>query len=391
MYNHTEAGIQSRQPYQIPKPSAFYTNSVSRQTQSEFIAKKGFNPAEADLLNKIDSHEVKKRYLQRNLETTINHVFEDSVVSFANCYRLNSKGEIVTHPDNVVVDIDPDERGGLYSFGLTSAVDGALRNPNQVVLLYSPPGPVVFDNNPENKFCEVKPYTIGQLYIMHSDNSGIVHNVAVSISPEAEDWVEKLMPGVYKNAVQQQDVISAIKSFITSPVLLSTDIDMFLNHTWNNNNRLIYKNKDGVEFSLAQTLDLVKKSLSGELPQSHIVKELMQQIDIRSATPQQIGAIYDTLAQRYMAANGLETMKLGGSCGGTELTRDLLLGFSLSNLASDFRMLTQGGIARLFKTIEGIEKILHCTCPFCNKEVDAQIKNGHIRCPECKEKAPYSC
>ncbi|PIR79791.1 MAG: hypothetical protein COU25_03425 [Candidatus Levybacteria bacterium CG10_big_fil_rev_8_21_14_0_10_35_13] len=33
---------------------------------------------------------------------------------------------------------------------------------------------------------------------------------------------------------------------------------------------------------------------------------------------------------------------------------------------------------------------LCCTCPFCEKEVEAQIGGGRIKCPECKKSAPYS-
>jgi len=37
------------------------------------------------------------------------------------------------------------------------------------------------------------------------------------------------------------------------------------------------------------------------------------------------------------------------------------------------------------------EKTLHCTCPFCNKEVDAKIADGKIQCPKCHKHAPYAC
>ena len=36
------------------------------------------------------------------------------------------------------------------------------------------------------------------------------------------------------------------------------------------------------------------------------------------------------------------------------------------------------------------ETILCCTCPFCEKEVDARISEGKISCPNCKKSAPYS-
>ncbi len=40
------------------------------------------------------------------------------------------------------------------------------------------------------------------------------------------------------------------------------------------------------------------------------------------------------------------------------------------------------------KLKEGII-ILCCTCPFCNKKVEAEISDGRIHCPKCKESAPW--
>ena len=37
------------------------------------------------------------------------------------------------------------------------------------------------------------------------------------------------------------------------------------------------------------------------------------------------------------------------------------------------------------------ENTLHCTCPFCNKEVNATIQAGRIYCPSCGESAEYHC
>lgn len=37
------------------------------------------------------------------------------------------------------------------------------------------------------------------------------------------------------------------------------------------------------------------------------------------------------------------------------------------------------------------EKILPCTCPFCQKKVDAKIANGKISCPNCKKSVDYKC
>lgn len=36
------------------------------------------------------------------------------------------------------------------------------------------------------------------------------------------------------------------------------------------------------------------------------------------------------------------------------------------------------------------KKILCCTCPFCGREVEAQISGGKIKCPECRASADWS-
>lgn len=37
------------------------------------------------------------------------------------------------------------------------------------------------------------------------------------------------------------------------------------------------------------------------------------------------------------------------------------------------------------------KSVLPCTCPFCNKKVNAKIENGKITCPRCNKSAPYQC
>lgn len=56
------------------------------------------------------------------------------------------------------------------------------------------------------------------------------------------------------------------------------------------------------------------------------------------------------------------------------------------------------GVFKPFSVIDSIdnltkaetEKTLCCTCPFCNRQVEAEITNGTISCPKCGKSAPYS-
>lgn len=339
---HAETNLQPHD-FSQAKPPVFFTPTSST------LAGKGYNTAEAYKLDKIFDADKKKNYLRRNLETTVNHLYQDSVVSFTNHYQLDRRGEIITYPDGVSLRLDPEERGNLYRQGLTSAVAGAIENPNKIVTYYSPPGPIVFDDNPANKYRAVDPYKIGQLYLMYFDGRK-VNNVAIGISQEGESWIQELMPKDYDIAMNMLDEKSKIKHFITHPVLHNDSIDSFFTKQQIRNNRPIYKNKDGVMFSLDQTLHLIRQSLADKLPHSDIVNMVMKGIDINHITPDNIAAIYDQTMALYMRRNNLTSMVLGGSCGGKEVSLNPLYGFDMSSLGTDFRMLTQSGIEQFLKT-----------------------------------------
>lgn len=354
------------------------------------LAKRGFNPEEAYLLNAMTDNEKKRDYLSKNLETTINHVFEDSVVSFTNHYQLNKQNEVVSYPDGTLLNIDPDERGGLNKFGIESAVAGALENPNQLVLLYSPPGPVVFDDNPNNKFREIKPYTDGQLYMMYSDGEK-VNNVAVSVSEEGESWVSQLMPYVYQQALSQPTDIERVAYFIQNPVLTGKSIDEFLNQRWNESNKTIYTNKDNIRYSLPQTLSLIRQSLAGMMPKSRIVADIIKGIDFDHFTMQDIDSIYGGLAQHYMIDRGLTSLTMGGSCGGDVVKLDIFSN-GMDNLSSSFRAITQGkNIPEFVKPSDEKEKITFelkpgHTCQKCGVDGGKRKLGNCDICTACQEK-----
>lgn len=354
------------------------------------LAKRGFNPEEAHLLNAMTDKEKRKDYLTKNLETTINHVFEDSVVSFTNYYQMNERNEVVSYPDGTILNIDADERGGLNKFGIESAVAGALDNPNQLVLLYSPPGPVVFDDNPNNKFREIKPYTDGQLYMMYSDGEK-VNNVAVSVSETGESWVSQLMPYVYNQALSQPTDIERVAYFIQNPVLTGKSIDEFLNQRWNESNKVIYTNKDNIRYSLEDTLLLIRQSLAGMMPKSRIVADLMEKIDFDHFAMQDIDTIYGALAQHYMIDRGLTTLTMGGSCGGDVVKLDIFSN-GMDDLSTNFRTITQGkNIPEFALPSEEKEKITFelkpgHTCQKCGADGGKNKLGNCDICTVCQEK-----
>ena len=356
--------------------------------RSYTLATRGYNTEEANRLGEIPDPAKKKNYLRTNLETAVNHLYQDSVVSFTNYYQLR-KGEIVTYPDGVPLHLDQEERGNLYRIGLTSAVAWAIENPHKIVTYYSPPGPIVFDDNPANKYRAVDPYTIGQLYFMYFDGSK-VNNVAVGISKEGEDWIRELMPKDYNNAMSMPDEISRIKYFITHPVLHDYDADLFFSSQRGGGNRVIYRNKDGTLFSLNQTLHLMRQSLANRLPHSEIVGAVMSGLDINTVTPHDIANVYTRAMTLYMRKNNLTRMTLGGSCGGKEVSLDMLNGFEMNNLDTGFRVLTQSGIEQFFKVKDAqyynFELKPGHVCNKCNANGDSTKLGPCDVCQLCQEK-----
>lgn len=385
----------------LPNPAILYGDGSLRVfDESASLAKRGFNKFENDILNSIESKRARKDYLRNNLETTINHVFADSAVSFTNNYQMNKEGEVIS--DGTVLHVDEDERGGFIEYGIKDAVSTALNNPNNVVLFYSPPGPVVFDTRPNNKFRNVKQYPDGQLYIMYSDGIEYVggkkvNNVAVSISPEGEAWIKEIMPKEYSVSQNITSQIEQIKYFITTPSLTGKSIDAFMSTQSNLQDMPIFINKDNARFSLYQVLALLHQSLAGKLKKSPLVEQIIKQIDFDDLSSKTIEWAYGMLAQKYMEENGIETLTLGGFCGGDTVSMNPLSDVG-NILSSGFRLITQGpNIFKLSKDYKDDPNLCRCGaasgphfhCPGINNKTKQlcshaiEVGNGTTNCPAC--------
>ena len=359
--------------------------SIGGERPVNTLAKFGYNTQEAYALRSIVDKNKKTSYLRKNLETTINHLYEDSVISFASHYQLNTKGEIVTYPDYVPLHLDPEERGDLYREGLTSAINDSITHPYKVITYYSPPGPLVFDNAPENKYKDIDPYKIGQLYLMYSDGVK-VNNVAIGISEEGEDWVQKLMPDQYNKAKKQSDEINQIKYFITHHKLHDEDIETFITDQYSKLNRPIYLNKDGIHFDLHKTMLLMRQSFTNTLPHSEIVDTIMNEVDIEKITPKDISGIYNQAMILYMKKNELTTLSLGGSCGGKEVSLNQLYELDVDALTTNYRLITQGNIIpesnnRMKDRYDDYD------CPSCGSSITGELvgkpETWKNACPHC--------
>jgi len=119
------------------------------------------------------------------------------------------------------------------------------------------------------------------------------------------------------------------------------------------------------------------------------------------SNPPENAALYGISDRRGLSDFDLQSMYLlmmqnspkiigGGSCPAIE-KNSMLPGRPLFMSNSEMLQALVGNTSIENAFHQKNEDVLHCTCPFCNKKVDAQIKNGYIHCPECDQKAPYSC
>lgn len=333
-----------------------------------------FNPAEYQGLKTL-SLKDRAEALNRNLDSYVNHVLEDNVVSIPYFYRLGGNNEILVYPNNTPVYLDERERGGAYKKGLTDALRYAADNPGNLALLYSPPGKTSFDDDPGNPYTQVGKYNEGQLYMMYSDGFK-VNNVAVSVSPKGEDWVRQIFGPVYDQAQMMEREEDKITHMITNPLKTKINVDTFLS-IWNHSlDNIIYKNNKNQEFTLGQTLDLIRQSFAGRLSVSMRSGFKAEDLTDDKLTEGFMRKAYKEWILAYMVANNIDTIKLGGSCGDGEVSQASLLS------------IVSGNFTRFINNISSLDRILKQKGP---KELldDDGKKDKFFECKNCHGSIPY--
>lgn len=90
--------------------------------------------------------------------------------------------------------------------------------------------------------------------------------------------------------------------------------------------------------------------------------------------------------EQQMRVLGMKPVReAGGPCPGKSGGFDLISPFGSVN--SPFSV-SEFGQKNTLKS--GDKQILCCTCPFCEKQVEAEISGGKIHCPNCDKSAPWS-
>jgi len=362
----------------------------------------GFDPfAEVKNLQSFSPQERIVRFNQQR-ESYINHLLEDQAVSILYKYWPDKNGNIYTSSsrnerNNVVHQIDFNERNGLFYDGILQTVKQAVQNPGSLVALYSPTGKKLFNSTPVESVPKEKskwlkePYNIGQLYFLYFDGEKI-NNVAVSMNNDNNPWLMDLKP-IFKEINQEKDEETRISLFLTTPVLLE-NIDQFLQRNWNDNYH-IFKNVHGEDFFLDRVIDDMKKAFAGKrkLKTPIYYDQTVQSLQRSEITADIITQGYFSTIYNFMKERGLSKIKFGGGCpgDGAEMsTVEEILGYdvmrsitgenifsqSVSPLSTSFRKIKQDK-EKKWQYHEG-------ECVVCHKK-PAEVGPCNI-CKKCEEK-----
>lgn len=320
----------------------------------EVLKNLGFNPQNDGLRLKNLPPEQREQYFQENLKSTVNHLLDDLPASLPYYYRLSKTGEVVSYPSGVPLFIDCKERGGFYQEGLRQMLSLAKENPEELVFLYSPPGPVDFSEgfNPETG---ENYYKIGQLYLSWFDGEKF-NNLALSISEEGGWLVDAVLGEGFSSP---NDDPQTIKKIITRPRASHLSFDRFLARLEEEGDKIIYHNVHGETFTSWQVADLMVKSLAGRLRPTVFSQDKTILALKRAITAEQVALAYLETMRQWMIGRGVVETSLGGGCGGGRISLfsiERILSGSvneiLPNLSSSFRDLTQSLIPSIFSGLE---------------------------------------
>jgi|GEM_PF-2905293 len=354
---------------------------MARSEQSS-LAKFGFDTTnEARFLSVMTNKDAAVNYLEKQLKTQLLHVSRNIAVSLPYPYWLGAGDRIFTDPKRAIpLQIDPRDRDGLYQEGLLQAMKNAKEHPMRLQFLYSPPGPVNFNSDPDSPY--QRPYNIGQLYLIWS-NGNRIDNIAVSINQQGEEWVEEIFGRDYfASAAQKPGEIDRIKYFITNPICTDLTIDDFMLKQWQSSDKLIfYSNNSNGEKSyyIADVMKEMQTAFVGQLGEDVDVREIAKNYVYGGGTRDRLDQAYLDVYRLEMIRTGRQSFPLGGNCSGSAIEYDDLFGsrFLVKQIArpsdplsSEYRRLIQS--SRSMTTEEAKNDSTLCRCG--NRE-------PHFHCP----------
>ena len=347
--------------------------SAVKELLSNPLGYLGVNPSEADRMRLL-SPEDRRSEVYQGLMGYKKEVLEDSAVSIPYSYWFGPDGRLYTHSEHrdelrlAENQIDIRERGGLPLEGFRLLSQALLSNPENVILMYSPPGPASFDKEPDSPY-SVIPYENGQLYVQYFDTSADkIQSFAITVSNES--IIQVLMPNIYTSAQKEENYQKYIELFLTNPVVTDIGMDEFLRGDWVENlSDVVYKHHDGRVSTVFDVLADIREALSGKgEKRDDYAEDLAKEIAFSKPTQEGVFKMY--LRFIHGSTQGSQ-IQLAGSCGGRVVERD-----SIKSLL---------GITNSFTNIYSSEYRL-ITNPLEIKDTSTHYKD--YECPECGKTYP---
>ncbi len=337
----------------------------------------GIDPhQESRSLEKL-SPQKKIEVLYRQMRSYDKESVVDRLVSPPYFYWFDLEGNPYKDPElknRADIEIDEQERGGIYKANFGKVMDLARNNPHKVVLWYSPIGPACFENDGciPNKFRGIN-YVDGQLYLNVFDGQK-VNSIAIKVTKEVA--LDQFIPA---NSLSRNiaDEKKRIQFVISHPEVMDLTLEQFLDREWLD--VLVYTDHEGKNYSLVDVLLAIQNAF---IKESHIDKsdpiyKLAQKVVNEGATGESVFRGYLSVIKSYMDTTGKDFTNLAGACGGAKVARGLIdklleiqdplsiFRDSLSNLfSSEFRLTTQ-------TDYKNDPNLCHC----------GQPSEAHFHCP----------
>ena len=353
--------------------------SVAELLRPNTLASLGVNLTEADRIRLL-SPEDRFSEVYQGLMGYKKEVLEDSAVSISYSYWFGLNGRLYSHPEHrdslrlVENQIDIRERGGLPLEGFKLLTQSLLSNPDNVVLMYSPPGPASFDKDLDSPYSEID-YKNGQLYIQYFDSSeNRVRSFAVTVSNSA--ILQDLMPDIYRAALEERNYQKHIGIFLKNPVVTDISIREFLTGDWAENlSNIVYKHHNGKVTTVFDVLAEIGEELSGKGKRVDDNAASLAR-EIASSDPTQAEVFRMYLQFIHKSTHGSQ-IQLAGSCGGRVVERDSIE--SLLGITNSFTNIYSTEYRLITNPLEIKDSSTHYDdyeCPHCHKRLSGESKTN---------------
>lgn len=314
---------------------------------------------------------------------------------------------------------DPGERGGVVKTAFYESTKMAKLNPGKVVVSLSLAGKAGMDNDPNNAFKKIDYNTIQFYHMFYDIAKDKIFASAITASNEElttemlqNFGIEPPTPGYVDPYIQQlqstgnlndrfndEDTKQASKVlyYLRQPVMTGLDIHTYMEELDKRyGSKVLHKNKSGKEYTVAAVLHDLNEKLSdsyeGIVKHEAIVEQVIAKLTAEKGTvwtEELVNNAYFLVMKRYAEANGIDSLKLAGSCGGETITINKLnamLGMASAEttlidpetvfhpMSSAARLLREDPIAAL-----GIDLAGSCEKRGCNHS------EKHFHCPDKSE------